>query len=160
MARSQRSLFERVWDVIASWGGPDAIQLSPEEPRGSEIRVTIRVDSGRIHVGSLWQDSGEYVFEYSREFKDQEDLRPISAFRELSRTYRSAKLWPFFSVRIPPLAREDVQQVIAERGLDTKDQFALLVSLGGKTITSPYELELVRHGRRPETRSTRPAYAH
>jgi HipA-like protein len=150
--------WERVWDVIASWGGPEAIEIAAGHERAeAEVRVFLPMHDGtRVHVGSLRQDEGEYVFEYTREFKEQEQLRPISAFRELSRSYRSTKLWPFFSVRLPPLSREDVRRVIAARKIEEGDQFALLAAVGGKTIASPYELELFK----PDRRSRVPAAAH
>jgi HipA-like protein len=137
-----KKLAEQVWDVIASWGGLEHAQPATRPQPGREIRVYLMRDGRRIHVASLTKEHDEYVFEYTREFKDRTDLAPISAFRDLSQPHRAKKLWPFFVVRVPPVEREDVRRTIEELGIAVDDEFALLAAVGGRTITSPYELEL------------------
>jgi HipA-like protein len=150
---SWKRLREQVWDVIASWGGLEHAQPSARPQPGREIRVHLTRDGRRIHVASLTKQGDEYVFEYTRDFKEQRDLAPISAFRDLSQPYRSKKLWPFFLVRVPPIEREDVRRTIEELGIAPDDEFALLAAVGSRTITSPYELEL----REPSRSSERPS---
>ena len=115
-----------------------------------EVRVMLPWCGQRIHVGSLRKERGEFVFLYSLESKEHKWLPRLSAFPELACTYRSRRLFPFFRVRIPPLDREDVSRVVEERGIDKGDTLALLVALGAKTPTSPYELEFARGGAEKE----------
>jgi HipA-like protein len=154
-----KRLGEHLRDIITSWGGPELAQSSERPQPGREIRVYLTADGRRVHVGSLSKQRDEYVFEYSPEFKEHQGLAPISAFRDLSQPHRAKELWPFFRVRVPPIEREDVKRTMRELGIAPDDEFALLAAVGGKTITSPYELEL----REPDGRSgrpSRPALAH
>jgi HipA-like protein len=140
---------EQLRDIVASWGGDELAQPSERPQPGRQIRVYITSDGERVHVGSLSKEHGEYVFEYSQQFKEHKELAPISAFREVSQPHRTKELPAFFRVRVPPLEREDVKRTVLELGIAPDDEFALLGAVGRKTITSPYELEL----REPEVRA-------
>ncbi len=153
-----RRFGEQLRDIFASWGGDEFAQPSERPQPGREIRVYLTSDGQRIHVGSLFKDDSEYVFEYSAQFKDHAELAPISAFREVSQPHRTRELPAFFRVRLPPLEREDVKRTVSELGIAPDDEFALLAAVGRKTITSPYELEL-REDKRG-TRPSQPALAH
>jgi HipA-like protein len=153
-----RRFGEQLRDIFTSWGGDEFAQPSERPQPGREILVYLTSDGERIHVGSLSKDEGEYVFEYSPQFKEHKELAPISAFREVSQPHRTKELPAFFRVRVPPLEREDVKRTVVELGIAPDDEFALLAAVGRKTIASPYELEL----REPETRPrpSQPALAH
>ncbi len=97
-------------------------------------------------VGTLTSEEGEYVFRYSEPFKRRVEIPPIGAFPRRNLAYRSRELWPFFQVRLPPLDRPDVRQVVEDRKLDKNDLMAFLPELGGNAVTSPYNL--VPHGSR------------
>jgi HipA-like protein len=128
--------------VLAAWGGLESFDAQASKSSGRELRVVLDWKGKRVHVGSLSEEDGQFVFRYSKAFKEQNSIPPISAFPEVGHEYREDGLWPFFLVRLPPTERQDVKQVIAERGLDESDVFELLGSLGSRSITTPYELEL------------------
>jgi len=153
-----RRFGEQLRDIFASWGGDALVQPSERPQPGREIRVYLTTEGERIHVGSLSKDEGEYVFEYSPQFKEQKELAPISAFREVSQPHRTRELPAFFRVRVPPLEREDVKRAVGELGIAADDEFALLGAVGRKTIASPYELELREPEMRP--RPSQPVLAH
>ena len=70
------------------------------------------------------------------------DVPPISAFPELEEEYRARELWPFFAVRMPPLDRPDIQNLLRERGLKKDDALGVLGSLAQKPISTPFEFEM------------------
>lgn len=137
---------KRSWlkSVLAAWGGLEEIRRSAGVSPGREIRVLIDIGGRRLHVGTLSEEGDEYVYRYSPEFKDQNEVPPISAFPEVGRVYRAKldELWTFFRVRLPPTNRQDVKQVISDRGLDEADVMQLLGVIGRRSIATPYELEL------------------
>ena len=133
---------ESIAKVLESWGLPR--RPAPTKGACRELDLFMPIDSERIFVGMLLQDGNQYVFRYSQEFQARQDLPPISAFPDKFREYRSARLWPFFEVRVPPTDRPDVRQVVDERGIDSDDVFRLLGELGRRAISSPYEFELAK----------------
>jgi len=107
-----------------------------------EVRLYLRSAGEGIFVGRLRKEGDEFVFEYSKEFASREDLPSLPDFPHRNRPYRSADLWPFFLVRLPPSDRPDVQRVIRDKGIEPQNTLELLGKLGRRAISSPYELEL------------------
>lgn len=77
---------------------------------------------------------------YTNEFKDQDKLKPLLPFPDVEKTYRSTELWPFFAVRIPSIARPEVQRTVREEELNYDDVAAMLNRFGRKSIADPFEL--------------------
>ena len=127
--------------VLRSWGLASA--PAPRDDLDRKIDVLLSLPNGkRLLVGTLSYADNEYVFQYSEAFKHQSDVPPIAAFANLGEEYRSPVLWPFFTVRLPPTHRADVQKLTAGRNIDTADQVRMLAELGRRSLTSPYDLEL------------------
>ena len=112
---------------------------------GEELFLYVPHAEKRVLVGVLSRDGGDFVFRYSPEFQQRDDIPPIPSFPDRWKAeYRSPALWPFFEVRLPPLDRSDVSELIRKRHLDEHDKFLLLAELGKKSVTTPYEFELHR----------------
>jgi hypothetical protein len=117
-------------------------------PRAGRSRGTVvlvrRQRGGREAqlVGKLWQDQGDFVFEYDKAFAASPTAEALSPFPQLDETYRSEELWPFFAVRIPPLRRADVRSLLEERGLKPGQTLEILGTLARRSATNPYELAL------------------
>ncbi|MCY3768448.1 MAG: hypothetical protein OXG56_03635 [Gammaproteobacteria bacterium] len=79
------------------------------------------------------------MFRYDSDYKGN----PISAFPRTSHEYLSDSLWPFFTTRIPPLDRADMQREMVNRSLGEDQIFEILGSIAKVSATNPYELELV-----------------
>lgn len=90
-------------------------------------------------VGGVWE------LAYTEQFKNQSRLLPIVCFPEVGKVYRSDKLWPFFSVRIPSIARPEVQRTVREEHLDYDDVAAMLRRFGRKSVADPFELRPTVH---------------
>lgn len=85
-------------------------------------------------VGGTWE------LRYTVAFKAQSRLLPILCFPDVDKVYRSAERWPFFSVRIPSIARPEVQRAVRAKHLDYDDVAAMLPRFGSKSIADPFEL--------------------
>ncbi len=83
---------------------------------------------------------GAWELAYTPQFKSQSRLPAIVCFPDVDKVYRSAKLWPFFSVRIPSIARPEVQRTVREEHLDYDDVAAMLRRFGRKSVADPFEL--------------------
>ncbi|MCK6530324.1 HipA N-terminal domain-containing protein [Myxococcota bacterium] len=129
--------------VVRSMGLP--FYGPPADPERGERppRVYLHVASGKgdpQHVGVLSQDAGEYVFRYADEFVRDPASRPLAAFPDKTKEYRSKTLWPFFAARIPPTDRPDVKAAL--EGVDLNDTILVLARVARKSIASPYFFEL------------------
>jgi HipA-like protein len=145
MTRRKEKPFGRwsaaIRDQFESWG------LRLPAARGETgLRVGVYVESERGDeiVGWLSQDAGEFVFKYDPGFVEKEGAEPISAFPDLQGEYRSKKLWPFFAVRIPPLDRADVRNLLRSHHISADDQnmLELLGTLAKRSISNRYELRI------------------
>ena len=115
----------------------------PASPKDEEVRVYLEIDSARIYVGRLKRDREGFEFAYSPEFLARPDLPPIPDLPDKTRVYKSNVLWPFFLARLPPTDRPDVREQLRAAGIAPEDTLEVLGKLGRRTISSPYDLELV-----------------
>lgn len=92
-------------------------------------------------IGSLLFKSGEWIFEYSEEFKNQNEIQPLIDFPDKNKTYRSEELWPFFLSRIPGLSQPAVKELLRKENIDEDDEAALLKRFGRTSISNPFTLE-------------------
>jgi HipA-like protein len=125
---------------FTSWGRPPRA-ASPAHS-GRTLYLYLPIESDMVPVGVLSQEGKEFVFKYTEQFVRRTDLPALSAFPDRTKPYRSTYLWPFFEVRLPPLDREDVAEIIKAQKVDPDDTLALLAVFGRKTLTTPYEFRL------------------
>lgn len=95
---------------------------------------------GNLPVGTLSVHGGVWQFEYSEEFKQSPELRPLVEFPDLDKVYRQEELWQFFASRIPSVLQPDVERVLERESIEEDDMVALLRRFGKRTIASPFEL--------------------
>lgn len=114
--------------------------LKVKESKEATFQLTL---DDRV-VGILSFKDGKWMFKYSDEFKE-DNLTPISGFPDLDKIYKSEELWPFFSSRIPSLARKNIQDKIKKKGINENDYLELLSFFGKRTITNPFELNNISH---------------
>ncbi len=130
-------------DQVESWGIrlPTARGQRRATPQ-LYVHVSLEWDGEAILVGRLSQEVDEFVFRYDREFASREDAFPIGAFPDLEEEYRSEELWPFFAVRIPPVAREDVRAALKQQAIREDQTLEILGSLAKRSVSNSYELKL------------------
>lgn len=89
---------------------------------------------GKLLVGTLTYDNGVWKYEYSDDFKSQQEYTPLVNFPSLNQTYVLEDLFPFFASRIPSTAQLDDSK-------ETKmDLLSLLKQYGERVITNSYTL--------------------
>jgi HipA-like protein len=110
-------------------------------PINEKATFLLKVDD--IKVGTLHCEDGQWEFKYTDDFKDHEEYNKIIEFSDLNKVYRNQSLWPFFQTRIPGLKQPAVQEILKNEKIDQENEFELLKRFGKKTISNPYELELV-----------------
>lgn len=110
-------------------------------PVKGHIRMVLTYD--KLTVGYLTYLDGTWEFEYSDEFKKQNQVDALGNFPDKNMKYTSADLWPFFAHRIPGLGQPKVQEIIKKEHLDPHNQLDLLKRFGKRSITNPFELEAV-----------------
>lgn len=133
MKRSLLSLL----NLDKAWG-VSPIRASPATPQGRTLEVYRRGQDEPVLVGHLSHEGNEFVFKYGSDYVG----RPISAFPNRDKEYRSKHLWPFFAIRIPPLKREDVRNEIARHSLSDGQVIEILGHIGKASVANPYEFRL------------------
>jgi HipA-like protein len=114
--------------------------LSGVQPLPPNETLTLAVMLESLLVGTLRAEKGEWVFEYSEQFKKQKEIMPIIDFPSVDREYRSRELWPFFALRIPSPEQSSVKAYMNRNSLETVDEGILLREFGGRSISNPFRL--------------------
>ena len=110
------------------------IELSTPIDTNAEFNLLYK----KLVIGTLKHNNGIWVFIYSNDFKEQEEISPITDFPDKNKTYQTSSLFPFFASRIPSLQRLKIQNIIADNF--TKNEVSLLKMFGKQSITNPYHL--------------------
>ena len=95
---------------------------------------------GRLPMLVLSRNPEGWTMRYTVAFKNQNRIATLVPFPDVNKVYRSAELWPFFSVRIPSIARPEVERTVREERLDYDDVAAMLRRFGRKSVADPFEL--------------------
>ena len=101
--------------------------------------ATFHVNLGRLFVGTLLYSEGIWYFNYSEEFKMQNQILPLANFPSKEKEYSAKELWPFFASRIPSNA-----QLQLDKDTPQEDIVTLLRRFGRRTVANPYELLAVQ----------------
>ncbi len=126
---------------ISSWAkswGINLVRAPLETPEERVLEVYRRTETGSILVGRLSCERGKFVFRYDPAYTGN----PIFAFPVKEKTYESEHLWPFFAIRIPPLDREDIRDIISARSLHKDQTLEILGTIARISAANPYELKL------------------
>ncbi len=95
---------------------------------------------GKLPVGKLTYSEGNWVFEYSEEFRRSPAARPLLEFPDLNAQYTSPYLWAFFALRIPSLSNPQIVDILRSEKISSDDKPRLLSHFGRLTATNPFEL--------------------
>ena len=112
------------------------------EPPAPEAEAVFFLTHGDLVIGTLSAKQGLWQFEYSDEFRLQDDLRPILEMPDVQKVYQSPNLWQFFAMRIPSLGQPDVEEILEREHISETDSIKLLERFGKRTIANPFELKL------------------
>jgi HipA-like protein len=124
-------------EKLFKWLNKDGIYK--QLPKDEKAKFILKVDG--ISIGMLYCETGAWYFKYTDDFKKHaEEYNLITGFPDLSKTYQSDILWPFFQIRIPGLKQPAIQEILEKEKIDKSNEVALLKRFGYKTITNPYQL--------------------
>lgn len=117
-------------------------QIEPRLPENENATFELKVDN--IVIGILRCEKGLWEFKYTEDFKKHSsEYNRIIGFSDLDKVYRNERLWPFFQTRIPGLKQPAVQEIMEKEKINETNEVQLLKRFGKKTISNPYELDLV-----------------
>lgn len=108
-------------------------------PQG--VTATFTLQYRDLTVGTLRLKDGVWQYRYSPEFRAQTEITPLIAFPDISKTYESESLWPFFMARIPGISQPEIKALIQAEGLDEHSAVDLLLRFGKRTISNPFVLQ-------------------
>lgn len=123
--------FKRIWEH------PETLHVNDASSGWEDGSFCLRYKN--LDVGSLFFSDGMWTFRYADDFKHS-GLRTITEFPDVTKTYRSSELWPFFLMRIPSLRQADIRSIVATENIDEHDEAKLLKRFGRKTVANPFEL--------------------
>lgn len=110
-------------------------RLTPDNFKGEFV-----LTYNKLVIGYLSINEGKWTFEYSEEFKRQNDVLPLSNFPDKNTIYSSKELWPFFASRIPSAAQLEGRDLPVNKDAE-RNEVNLLRKYGHKTITNPFTLQ-------------------
>lgn len=111
-------------------------------PENENATFELKVDN--IVIGILHCEKGTWEFHYTDEFKKHaKEYNRIVGFSDLDKVYKNETLWPFFQTRIPGLKQPAVQEILEKEKINETNEVELLKRFGKRTISNPYELDLV-----------------
>jgi HipA-like protein len=116
--------------------------LTPIYGHLHKVQTAFSLTYKSLDIGVL-SFNGNWVFQYSNDFMNQDKIKPITGFPNIYKVYQSPNLFPFFDFRIPSLKRPEIQDIIKKEKLDATNKAELLAFFGKKTITNPYVLTLI-----------------
>ena len=121
--------------AIISWlGFHTAVEAPPE------VRAEFKLYFEDLLVGTLSVADSLWKFEYSSEFKKQDELRPLVDFPDVDKIYESKELWQFFVMRIPSPEQAEVEEILKREHIREDDAVSLLKRFGERTIANPFRL--------------------
>ncbi len=96
-----------------------------------------------LEIGTLSYDGKKYKFEYSEDFKKQDDIGAIDNFMDKNKIYESKYLFPFFLARIPDPNRPIIKEERERKGIGA-DPLSMLDYFSRQTLDNPFIVEKVR----------------
>ena len=137
MEKSVLELLAQAW----AWG-TKKFTAPPRHDKYTKLEIYTHSEDGDQPIATLECHDGKFIFRYHENY----DGHAISAFPRIDKEYESKDLWPFFSVRIPPLKREDVSREIIEKQIGEDQIIELLATVAKSSATNPYQFRLATVG--------------
>lgn len=125
------NIFKKLWKTE----GQEGIQT----PLNLIISFTLVYKE--LTIGFLKLENGVWSYEYSEDFKKQNEILPLTDFPDVNKKYKSQELLPYFNQRIPSLNQPKVKAVLKKEKIDETNEVELLKRFGKTSITNPFQLE-------------------
>jgi len=126
---------KKLMDKAKDWlGFAHSVKAPPE----AHAKFLLTYDD--LLVGTLTVEDGLWKFEYSDNFRLEDELRPIVEFPDVNKIYVNEELWQFFASRIPSTEQPEVEEILKREHIQEDDAVGLLKLFGKRTIANPFEL--------------------
>ncbi len=102
----------------------------------TDIEIVFSLTYRSLEIGTLRLKTGEWAFQYSEGFKNQDKIKPLLDFPNVHKIYTSEELYPFFTQRIPGVGQN-------VRKMENLNEVDLLKKFGKQTISNPFVLQAV-----------------
>jgi len=133
------SLFNKIEEQVKNlFSRNEEEQL--ETPQNEKLDM--RLEYKALIVGKLLLKDGKWIFEYSDEFKTQNEIPAIPDFPDKFKTYSNEHLFPFFMQRIPGTSQPKVREEIEKEKINATNVAELLRHFGKISISNPFRLEV------------------
>ena len=126
---------KRLIDRAKEWLGFARTVKAPPE---AHAKFLLTYDD--LLIGTLTVEDGLWKFEYSDNFRLEDELRPIVEFPDVNKIYVNEELWQFFASRIPSTEQPEVEEILKREHIQEDDAVGLLKLFGKRTIANPFEL--------------------
>ena len=126
---------KKLMDKAKEWLG---FARSVKAPPEAHAKFLLSYDG--LLVGTLTVQDGLWKFEYSDNFRLEDELRPIVEFPDVNKIYVNEDLWQFFASRIPSTEQPEVEEILKREHVQEDDAVGLLKLFGKRTIANPFEL--------------------
>lgn len=128
---------KRMMDRAKEWLGFSKTVKAPPEVRA---KFLLKYDD--LVMGTLSVEDGVWKFEYSDEFRREQNMRPIVEFPDVDKVYENEELWQFFASRIPSPELPEVEEILQREHIAEDDAVSLLKRFGKQTIANPFQLDV------------------
>ncbi|MEZ5058464.1 MAG: HipA N-terminal domain-containing protein [Saprospiraceae bacterium] len=125
-------IFKNFWN----YDGQGELKSLIKEEKVFELRFKSLVIAKLKYQKEIW------TFEYTEEFKNQDEISPLPDFPDKNKVYESEALFPFFVLRIPSLHQPRIQNVIKKENIDQNNIIEMLKRFGKDSISNPFRLLL------------------
>ena len=113
-------------------------QMTTPQHQPMRFRLVLQ----ELEIGCLTLlDGGDWQFEYSIAFKQQQQIKPLVGFSDTTKVYRNDQLWSFFISRIPSVDQPYVRERAHNKCLDLNNTAEMLREFGQRTIANPFALQ-------------------
>lgn len=91
-------------------------------------------DTRRQYIVGTLSKNGLYEFKYGVEFvaAQKTGFKGLEAFKDFNKTYKSERLFPVFSSRLPDRKRKGISEILKKYGLSEYDEYMLLKNSGAR----------------------------
>lgn len=96
-----------------------------------------------IAIGEVLKENDEFIFRYINEGVNDANkigFKYLIGFKNLDKEYRSKKLFPVFTSRIPPHNRHDINKILEKLDIKEYDELEILKKTNGKCYTDDIEV--------------------
>lgn len=98
-------------------------------------------ETRRQYIVGVLSKNGGFEFEYAKDINEAREngFSGMESFKDFNRTYKSEKLFPVFSSRLPDKKRRGIDDILKKYNMDKYDEYLLLKNSGARLPIDTFE---------------------